>query len=1062
MSPETRSTAGHDERLLDIVETYLARLAAGTAESPEVVLARHPEFKTELSDFFHARAQVDGVVAPLRQAVQADSPDHGDPAAGASAVPRELGDFRILREVGRGGMGIVYEADQLSLGRRVALKVLPFAATMDSRQLQRFQNEARAAAQLHHTNIVPVYFVGCERGVHFYAMQFIEGQSLAEIIAGVNDESRMTNHERMTNDEARNAASDTPQAAVGTEIRHSTLDILSSFVIGHSSFSRRDSSFFRTIAELGIQAAEALDHAHQLGIVHRDVKPANLLVENCQLPTANCQLRLWITDFGLAQIQSDARLTITGDLVGTLRYMSPEQALAKRVVVDHRTDIYSLGATLYELMTLEPAFGGTDRQELLRQIAFEEPRALRRLNKHIPAELETIVLKSMEKNPADRYATAKELADDLRHWLEDKPIRARRATLLQQARKWTRRHRALTGSAAVVIVIAVLVGGANWYSWSQNRLATEREVESAVREALDAKSKGRLPESLAAVRRAVSLQTANSVGPELQERILGLQADLVMLSNLESILLESTAVKDGKFDTRQRVDAYARAFREYGIDCEALDQDHVAALIRKTNIAPELAAALTDWALQLDRQKEDRTFKRLLAIARDADPDVWRNQLRDMYAQKDKDAVLKLAATVSIADVPPQMLSHLGTTLKLIGAVPEAVSLLSKAAQKYPGDFWINWALANSFLELESPNWEAGHRHYLAALAIRPKSPGAWLNVGYVLEHKGQRAEAITAYEEAIHLKSDYVEAYINLGSLRYEKNEFHEAIRAYTRAIDIDPARARAYYHLGNSLSEIRAPSDEIIEAYKKAVSLDPEYHKAWGNLGIAYVRNHESNKAVDALQQAVRTGDKDPLAYLNLGNVLYTNREFDKAIDAFNKALVYKKDWAEAHAMLGLAMADKGALEEAVGHAKTAANLRPRDHLIQNNLAIILERAKLFDEAMEARRRAACAAAVAGCAKGSNADQRKLSELARLRGQALAWLQADLSRWRLLLEKVPDKAPPFVREAMQTWQQEKDLAGVRDTDSLAKLPEAERQEWQTLWVGVEELRKMAAKPAK
>src|SRR4029453_6520441 len=162
--------------------------------------------------------------------------------------------------------------------------------------------------------------------------------------------------------------------------------------------------YFRSVARLGVQAAEAPDHAHQLGIVHRDVKPANLLVD--------AGGHLWVTDFGLAQMQKDAGLTMTGDLVGTLRYMSPEQALAQRVVIDHRTDLYSLGATLYELLTLQPTFDGKDRQELLRQIAFEEPRPPRRLNKAVPAELETIVLKALEKNPADRYATAQELADD--------------------------------------------------------------------------------------------------------------------------------------------------------------------------------------------------------------------------------------------------------------------------------------------------------------------------------------------------------------------------------------------------------------------------------------------------------------------------------------------------------------------------------------------------------------------------------------------------------------------------------------------------------------------------
>src|SRR5207237_2983086 len=165
---------------------------------------------------------------------------------------------------------------------------------------------------------------------------------------------------------------------------------------------------------------------------------------------------VWITDFGLARFRERADLTLTGDLLGTLRYMSPEQTLARRGLVSHSTDLYSLGVTLYELLTLEPAFGEHDRQELLRQIAVEEPRPPRRLNKPIPAELETIVLKAIEKNPAERYATAQERADDLPRSLEDTPIRAKPPTLVQRAVKWSRRHRAVVVSAVAIVVVAVL------------------------------------------------------------------------------------------------------------------------------------------------------------------------------------------------------------------------------------------------------------------------------------------------------------------------------------------------------------------------------------------------------------------------------------------------------------------------------------------------------------------------------------------------------------------------------------------------------------------------------
>jgi serine/threonine protein kinase len=232
-----------------------------------------------------------------------------------------------------------------------------------------------------------------------------------------------------------------------------------------------------------VQAAEALDCAHALGVVHRDVKPANLLVDGSG--------RLWVTDFGLAQVQNDARLTLTGDLVGPLRYMSPEQALAQRVIIDHRSDVYSLGATLYELLTLEPAVAGEDRQEVLRRIAFEEPRPLRQIARSVPAELQTIVHKAMEKNPVDRYATAQELADDLARFLHDEPIQARRPTLVQRARKWSRRHPAVTASTLVGLVLAVVALGVSNLLIAranhQKELAL-RDRETALRAAEEARA----------------------------------------------------------------------------------------------------------------------------------------------------------------------------------------------------------------------------------------------------------------------------------------------------------------------------------------------------------------------------------------------------------------------------------------------------------------------------------------------------------------------------------------------------------------------------------------------
>ena len=342
------------------------------------------------------------------------------------AEEKRLGDFRLLREVGRGGMGVVYEAEQISLGRRVALKVLPFAAVLDNRQIARFKHEAQSAGQLNHPNIVSVFAVGAERGVHYYAMQFIDGQPLDRAV----DELR---EKRGT--AAEHAATEADAAGA---TRRSTL---TSRAVGGTAYTR-------AVVGLGIQAAGALQAAHESGIIHRDIKPSNLLLDG--------NGKLWVTDFGLARRENDATLTRTGDLVGTMRYMSPEQASGQAALVDQRTDIYSLGVTLYELLTLEPAFSEQQGPALLRQIEKTEPRPLRALQPKIPLDLQTVVLKSIAKRREDRYSTAKEFADDLQRVLDGKPTVARPPTLLDRAGRWAQGHRSIVASVAAACLLALL------------------------------------------------------------------------------------------------------------------------------------------------------------------------------------------------------------------------------------------------------------------------------------------------------------------------------------------------------------------------------------------------------------------------------------------------------------------------------------------------------------------------------------------------------------------------------------------------------------------------------
>jgi serine/threonine protein kinase/Flp pilus assembly protein TadD len=442
MIPQAKpSSENLSAELAELVERLNARLQAGEPFDPEQVLRDHPEYAEELRKLLPTMADL---------AELSWSPSSG-PAREISAIALgDLGDYHLIHEVGRGGMGVVYEAEQVSLGRRVALKVLPYAATMDPKQLQRFKNEARAAASLKHEHIVPIYAVGCERGVHYYAMEFVEGQTLAQLIAGIRPNRASNEHRRL--DEPRE--DETPAYPVVADAPSSPAPDTAAVAALSTQFSGpRNRQFYRQAAELIAQAADALEYAHSLGIVHRDVKPANLLLDGAG--------KLYVSDFGLARFGSDADLTMTGDIIGTLRYMSPEQALAKHGLVDHRTDIYSLGATLYEVLTLRPAMDGADKQEILKKIAFEEPLAPRSLDRTIPGELETIALKALAKEPAERYATAGDLASDLRRWLDDLTIKARPPGLRQRVAKWTRRHPGVTATAGVsaALLLGLVIAG---------------------------------------------------------------------------------------------------------------------------------------------------------------------------------------------------------------------------------------------------------------------------------------------------------------------------------------------------------------------------------------------------------------------------------------------------------------------------------------------------------------------------------------------------------------------------------------------------------------------------
>lgn len=532
----------------ELAEQFLQRYRAGERPALTEYTERYPALASEIRELFPALVMLEEAGPVGRSAERPPS------RSALEVIPERIGDYRILREIGRGGMGVVYEAAHETLGRHVALKVLPTHSAADPKSLGRFRREARSAARLHHTNIVPVFDVGERDGVHYLAMQFIPGQGLDEVLLELR---RLRGRSgapsldvALTSEASRIAASLTGQLAsepmAGTNGEPDEVlpgaakadaaqaiavggmpepslpaqpgrDKSSSVLNEQSEFSAKsDFRYFRSVARIGLQVAEALAYAHGQRVLHRDIKPSNLLLDH--------RGTAWVTDFGLAKEEGDD-VTAAGDIVGTLRYMAPERFRGKS---GPGSDIYSLGLTLYELLALRPAFEEPDRARLLRRVAHDEPPPPSEIDDRVPRDLETIVLKAMAKDAAHRYTTAEELAEDLRRFLSDRPIRARRVTQVEQLWRWCRRN-PLAASLATSIAVLLAVIGAGALLANLLRVDRDRAMSSE-RRARQAESdaKGLLTRALAAerevqVRAHLASATAHRRSNLAERRFRGLE-----------------------------------------------------------------------------------------------------------------------------------------------------------------------------------------------------------------------------------------------------------------------------------------------------------------------------------------------------------------------------------------------------------------------------------------------------------------------------------------------------------------------------------------------------------
>jgi Tfp pilus assembly protein PilF/tRNA A-37 threonylcarbamoyl transferase component Bud32 len=828
--------------------------------------------------------------------------------------------YRILRPHAKGGLGEVFVAEDTELHREVALKQIQKERAADAPSRGRFLLEAEITGGLEHPGVVPVYGLGAyPDGRHFYAMRFVKGDSLKEAVERFHRE-------------------DKPDRDPGER-----------------------SLAFRELLGRFVDVCQAVAYAHSRGVLHRDLKPGNVMLgkygetlvvdwglakaigraegaEQRELPDDEATLR--------PSSGSELAATLAGTALGTPAYMSPEQAAGKSDLVGPASDVYSLGATLYTLLTGRAPFSGKDPGEILRRVQRGEVVPPRRQKPAVPVALEAVCFKAMALRPGDRYGTALKLAADVEHWLADEPVMAYREPVRVRLGRWARRHKPAVAAVAAAVLVALLLGGAGLV-WAQRKgEERERGVEAALAKAADMQRQARWAEA-----RAVLDQAENRLGeggPEdLRRRLEQARRDLDLVARLDAIRLKRATVVEGMFDFAGADRGYAAAFQEAGLGAVGEDPGEVAARVRAAAVREELVAALDDWAASLGPPGPRLTW--ILAVTRLADPDPWRDRVRSPRVWNNQRGLARLAQGVEARGAPPRFVGVLGMRLQGLGGESEA--LLRAAQGRLPGDFWVNFYLGYALMEKKQ--WGEAVGYYRAALALRPDTPAVLNNLGIALADQGQRAEAIRVYRRALALDPKLALAHNNLGAALFDQGKLTAAVREYRRAIALAPKYAHAHYNLGNALAD-QGQRTAAVQEYRRAIALDPKYVMAHNNLGKVLYDQGQRAAAVREWRRALALDPKLALAHNNLGAALFDQGKLTAAVREYRRAIALDPKYAPAHNNLGNALKAQGKLTAAVREYRQAIALDPKDAHFHNNLGTALKAQGQLTAAVREFRRA------------------------------------------------------------------------------------------------------------
>ena len=1101
--------------------------------------------------------------------------------AEAAGFPEVSGRYRLEREIGRGGMGRVILGFDAEIGREIALKVLLEKYRGSAQMTRRFVEEARIGGQLVHPAIVPVYEMGtCTDGRPFFVMKLVQGRTLSDLLA-----SRIS------------PADDLPR--------------------------------YLSIFD---QVSQSMAYAHSRRIIHRDLKSTNIMVGafgEVQTMDWGMARQFPREDQSAADIPSreerdELLSTVDGSIKGTPNYMSPEQARGEGARLDERTDVFALGAILCEILTGRPPYLGESPEEVLASAARADlADALAELDDcGADVELQGLARRCLAPSQDERPRSAGEVAAAMAVYFKGVQDRLRQAEL-DRARAETRaqeeiKQRALaeelTGEAlgratserkrrrlqaflAASVIALTTMGGLGAVVLREKESARAASIARVIGVASTMRDvAGTAPEeiarwrtALAAVEQAEALAGGDSMAVRQVQNLRDeVRAGLDSAERDRALLDRIVEIRSSRSDDPEGIAtdaAYALAFREAGIDLANLPPADAGARIkaRPPSVAVPIAAALDDWSAVRAGPRNDRANAwRLIEAARAADPDDWRNKLRETLLLVDKrrreEAMTALVETAKFNELGPTSLVLLAQNT---GNPALAEKVLHQAERSYPDDVWVNYELAR-VLEKRQRR-DAAVRFYTAARALQPETAHDLAHVltamgesdeaievfqglaqlrpensrhlsclGYALVERGRSKEATLVLEKAtavcrekVRLRPDSYLLHFNLACALQAQGRLDEAAAAYREAIRLKPDDVVSRSNLGNVLRAQRKANEATVE-FREAIRLRPDYADAHSNLGAALYNLGRLDEAVAAYREAIRFKPDSAIIRYNLGTALKAQRHLEQANAEFREAIRLKPDFYAAHGNLGETLAEQGKIDEAIDEYRKAILINPEGADAYLNLAELLRgrgdfagslamfrkahesgtkrpgwrhrSAQLVAEAerlvaladrlpallngkdhpkdpaeclalaqicrdrklnatatryllealesqpelaadRQAQRRydGACAAALA--ASGETQDDPRPDEAAKakLRGQALRWLKAELEAWTKELSSGPQSAWQVVAQTLADWQQESDLAAIRDPQALAKLPEVERKEWQALWVEVDRLLKQA-----